>query len=218
MLETERSISSRKFDPRSDLVFFCVPFFRTSILFGAVWFHSQVSLGPILLCILMNDACMYIPGIYQSIQSAAAAAAALCVAILLSLLLQQLLLAASVRHGVLDGKICCWFNESGPSVFFSSFKHDFQCTLWHYHWCCIYGLDLPYTTSTSSAITHYGHARSQGGRQPTAAKISPLNSYLVQAVLVVSYFIKQVDKHEGPFLTKRITSQFVTFEHKHHDS
>ena len=44
------------------------------------------------------------------IQSAAAAAGALCVA--------MLLLAAAVRHGVPDGKICCWFIEADPSVFF----------------------------------------------------------------------------------------------------
>ena len=44
------------------------------------------------------------------IQSAAAAAGALCVA--------MLLLAAAVRHGVPDGKICCWFIDSASGVFY----------------------------------------------------------------------------------------------------
>ena len=34
-----------------------------------------------------------------------------------------LLRLAAVRHRVLDGRICCWFIESAPSVF-SSFKCD----------------------------------------------------------------------------------------------
>ena len=59
---------------------------------------------------------------YLCVQSAAAvaAAAAPCVAMLfLPLLL--LLLAAAVRHRVPHDKICCWFIDSGSSVFFLFF-------------------------------------------------------------------------------------------------
>ena len=71
--------------------------------------------------------------------------------------------AAAVRHRVPDGKICCWFIESDPSVFFL-----FTQTR----------LILVYPLAVLSHLRprfayilgNYGHARSQGGRQPAAAK------------------------------------------------
>ena len=50
-----------------------------------------------------------------------------------------------------------------PVFSFSSFKRDLfiVCTPWQYYRIC--GLDLP-------TSCHYGHARSQGGRQLAAAK------------------------------------------------
>ena len=73
-----------------------------------------------------------------------------------------LLLLAANRHRVPDGKICCWFIESEPSLFFL-FKDDFflmhpLAVLLHLRprFACILG--------------NYRHARSQGGRQPAAAR------------------------------------------------
>ena len=108
-------------------------------------------------------------------KSATAAAAALCVAIilLLSVLQQQY----------------CWFlllfvivywtakfiagSLNRITVFSFSFKRAFNFP--HFIWypfavlqlCRIYGLELPYYI-----VGNYGHARSQGGRQPATAKPS----------------------------------------------
>ena len=63
---------------------FGVPFFFTSFLFGAVWFHNRVPLGPDIpgIILLLYDV-SYVW--HAFIQSAAAAAAAPCVAIFLLL-------------------------------------------------------------------------------------------------------------------------------------
>ena len=66
-----------------------------------------------------------------------------------------LLLPAAVRHRVPDGHIRCCFNESDPSVFFLFIQF-------------------------ANILCNCGHARSQGGRQPTAAK-PPLYIYRAKA-------------------------------------
>ena len=85
-----------------------------------------------------------------------AAIAALCVAILLL----QLLLAAADRHRVPVSKIGYWFIESDSSVFFPFTRH-FNVPL---------GCIVVFTASIACILGNYGHARSQGGRQPAAAK------------------------------------------------
>ena len=115
------SISSRGFDPRSALFFLGVPFFSPLFCLAPCGFTTECSTPNIVYC--TTCVCIYL-ACTLSIQSApAAAAAALCVAILL-LLLQLLLLAASVRHRVPDGKMCCWF-IGFPVFSSSSFKHDY---------------------------------------------------------------------------------------------
>ena len=66
----------------------------------------------------------------------------LCVAILpvVSAASAVLLLPGAVRHRVPDGKICCWFIESDPSVFFS-FKRDLLL-MYPWEYCRFSGLDL----------------------------------------------------------------------------
>ena len=64
-------------------------------------------------------------------------------AVLLLLQVTVLPLAAAVRHRVPDGKMCCWFIEYDPSVFFlraSIFGVSLGSTAVSY---IIYGLDLP---------------------------------------------------------------------------
>ena len=76
----------------------------------------------------------------------------------------KLLLAAAVRHHVPDAKNCCWSIESDPSVFFLFIQTRF-----------IFHVPLGSTVShlrsrLSYILGNYGHARSQAGRQPAAAK------------------------------------------------
>ena len=87
---------------------------------------------------------------------AAAAAAALCDAILLLLLYQLLLFVILCRIA----KFLAGSLNLIPSIVF--FLFILQCR--------IYGLTLP------NILGNYRHARSQGGRQPTAAK-PPCNIY-----------------------------------------
>ena len=58
---------------------------------------------------------------------------------------------------------CCWFIESSRFLW-SSLKTRFQswCTPWQY--CGIYGF------RRACILGHYGHTRSQAGRQQAAAK------------------------------------------------
>ena len=73
------------------------------------------------------------------------------------------LLPAAVRHRVPDGQIC-WFVESVPVFSFCSLKRDLF-------------LMVPLGSTASHLrprfayiLGNYGHARSQGGRQPAAGK------------------------------------------------
>ena len=81
-----------------------------------------------------------------------------------------LLLPAAVRHRVPDGQICCWIIESDPSVSFLFIQRDLF-------------LVVPLGSTVSHLRPRFayilgncGHARSQGGRQPAAAK-PPLYAY-----------------------------------------
>ena len=99
---------------------------------------------------------------YLYIQSAAAAAAALCVAIPL-LLLQQLLLFVVVCR--MAKNVGGSLNLIPPSVFFL-FKYD------------LFSMYAPLGSAVALSASiclyyllgNYGHARSQGGRQPAAVK------------------------------------------------
>ena len=76
----------------------------------------------------------------------------------------MLLLLAAVRHRVPDGQIWCWFIESDPSVFFLFIQTRL-----------IFDVPLDSTVSHLPSrfayiLGNYGHVRSQGGRQPAAAK------------------------------------------------
>ena len=99
-----------------------------------------------------------------AVAAAAAATAALCCYIAVVAAATDLLLPAAVRHCVPDGKICCWFIESDPSVFFLFIQTQFT-------------LNAPLGSTVSLSrrrfayiLGNYGHARSQGGRQHAAAK------------------------------------------------
>ena len=75
-----------------------------------------------------------------------------------------LLLAAAVRRRVPDGQICCWFIESNATVL-----HLFIQTRFIFH--VPLGSTVSHLRSRLSYILgNYGHARSQAGRQPAAAK------------------------------------------------
>ena len=83
-----------------------------------------------------------------------------------------LLLPASVRHRVPDGQIWCWFIESDPSVFFLFIQTRL-----------IFDVPLDSTVSHLPSrfayiLGNYGHVRSQGGRQPAAAK-TPLYYFMM---------------------------------------
>ena len=101
------------------------------------------------------------------LSAAAAAAAALCVAILLLLLQQQcccfLLLFVIVCR---TAKFVCWFIGSDPSVFFLFTQRRFLFLM------VPLGSTIVSRLRPRFAYTlgNYGRARSQGGRQPTAAK------------------------------------------------
>ena len=88
-----------------------------------------------------------------------------CNAILLLLLQQQCcFFVLPVRHLVPGCQICRWFIESSPSVFFLFIQTR-----------CIFYVPLGSTVSHlrprfAYILGNYGHARSQGGRQPAAAK------------------------------------------------
>ena len=107
-----------------------------------------------------------------------------CSVVILLLLLQLLLFVIVCRMA----KIVAFSLNVIPSlVFFSSFSNmTFSvCTPWQCY--RIHGLRLPYYTYI---LGNYGYARSQGGRQPAAAK-SPV-------VFSFSKIIQNV--HPGPFL------------------
>ena len=84
--------------------------------------------------------------------------------------------AAAVRHHVRDGKNCCWFIESNSSVFFLFIQTRF-----------IFNVPLVSAVAFTASIClwyilgSYGHARSQGGRQPAAG--SPPCIYYVDSVM-----------------------------------
>ena len=101
--------------------------------------------------------------LYAYVQSTAASAADLSLTAIAAAA-AALLLPAAVRHRVPDSQICCWFIESDPSVFFSSFKRDLL-------WMVPLGSAVSYLRPRFAYIFgKYGHARSQDGRQPAAVK------------------------------------------------
>ena len=81
-----------------------------------------------------------------------------------------LLLPAAVRHRGPDGQICFWFIESDPSVFFLFNQTKF---ILMYPLAVLSHLRSPF----AYILGNCGHARSQGGREPAAAKI-PLYIYV----------------------------------------
>ena len=87
----------------------------------------------------------------------------LCAAILSAVVAATaaLLLPAIVRRMTKFG--CCWFIESDPSVLFLFIQTRF-----------IFYVPLDGTVASMASISlhlgNYGHARTQGGRQPAAAK------------------------------------------------
>ena len=90
-------------------VFVRVPFCSLFFMFGATCtFHNRVALGRDMLycCTWYVFICIQ--------RTAAVAAAALCCYTADA----AAAAAAAVRHRVPDGKICYWFIESDPSVFF----------------------------------------------------------------------------------------------------
>ena len=97
------------------------------------------------------------------IQSAAGAALCCSTADLAAAALP--LVRAAVRRRVPDGHICCWFIETDLSVFFlfiqtrSNFYVSLRkSTVSHLQPRLVY------------ILGNYGHAQSQGGRQPAVAK------------------------------------------------
>ena len=148
------------------------------LLFGVVWFHNRVHLGPAILCCTT-----YIPGMYLCVQSAAAAAAAaaaavvavvvvvvvggvvVVVAVMVVVVLLLLLLAAAVRHRVPDGVIFCLFIASDSCVFFPfhSIRFIFTAPL---------GSIVAFMSSIGLyyVLGNYGQWRSQGRRQSAPAK------------------------------------------------
>ena len=91
---------------------------------------------------------------------AAAAAAALCCYTGAIAAAAGLPFPAAVCYRVPDSKICCPFIESDPGVFFLFIQARF-----------IFNAPLGSTIAFMASIClHYGHARSQGGRQAFAAK------------------------------------------------
>ena len=90
-------------------------------LFGVVWFHNRVPLGPdilgiILLCDVLYTfiylACIYTYRVLLPLLLL------LCTGVVAAA-------AAAVRHRVSDGKNCCWFIESDSiQCAFFLFKHD----------------------------------------------------------------------------------------------
>ena len=107
--------------------------------------------------------------VYIIIQSAAPAVAvtALCVATYTAVVAAAvLLLPAAVCHRVPDGQILWWFTESDPSVFllFIQTRFTFHVPL---------GSTVSHLQSRFTyeyILGNCGHERSQGGRQPAAAK------------------------------------------------
>ena len=106
-----------------------------------------------------------------------------------------LLLLVTVRRRVPDGQVCCWFVESDPSVFFLFiqtrviFYVSFGSTVSHLRPRFAY------------ILGNYRHARSQGGRQPAAAKL-PMWFYfrrnIYRSNVVLSYDTWYMYKHCRP--------------------
>ena len=144
------------------------PFF-TYFLFGAVWFRNGLPLGPdIIYCTTYTWHVV----MYLCIQSAAAAAAACYCCVLLHcfscscccLLLLFVIVCRMQKKMLL-------FIKSDCSVLFIFIKTRSIVPL---------GSTVAFTASTCLLYYirgNYGYARSQGGRQPTAAK-TPLYSTL----------------------------------------
>ena len=122
-------------------------------------------------------------------------ASALCVAILLLLL--QLLLLAAVRRRVPDGKICCWFIESDSSVFFLFIQTRY-----------ILNVLLVSTVAFTASIClqyilgNHGHGRSQGGRQPAAAK-----PHLYKCIISAARKYVSIRISYPSLLTKKLVSR-----------
>ena len=74
----------------------------------------------------------------------------------------MLLLPAAVRHRVPDAEISCWFIESDPSERYNILDVPLGST----YCCCVAFI----ASIRLHIVGSYGHARSQGGRQPAAAK------------------------------------------------
>ena len=88
-----------------------VPFFSHLFLFGVVWFHTRVPLGPRIPGIILLYDVLYT---WHAFIHACRVLLPLLPLLLLLLLLCTGVFAASaavVPHGVPDGKKCCWFIE-----------------------------------------------------------------------------------------------------------
>ena len=133
----------------SDGVFFCVPF--------SPFFCSSVR-----ICTMMIDVSSEQSRSQFYMHTECCCCCSVCCYTAVVAAAAVMLLPAAVRHRVPDGQIWCWFIESDPSVFFLFIQtlFIFDGTPWQYsvssRFACILG--------------NYGHARSQGGRQPTTAR------------------------------------------------
>ena len=143
-------------------LFFGVPHYFSLFLFGVVWFHTRVPLGPgmpgivLLYDVLYTWTCIYsyrvlLPLLLLLCTGVVGAAAACC--------------CSSSCAGwpkIVTGSL----NLIPSSVFFLSFKHDLFLMY----------LPLGSTVAFTASIClyyilgNYGHGRSQGRRQPAAAK------------------------------------------------
>ena len=153
-------------------LFFGAPFFFHLVFVGTVWFHNRVPLGPDVpgIMLLYGVLCTC----YVFVQSAAAAAAAaVCVAILL-LQLQQLLLFVIVCRMV---KIVSGSLNLIPSRVFLLFTQT----------QFIFNAPSLAVAFTALICLYYilgncGHARSEVGRHPTAAKPPLYHVYFSSAM------------------------------------
>ena len=116
-------------------------------------FHNRVPLRPDMLLSMLSARQIHLACIYAY-------------TVLLLLLLLCVAETAAIRYRVPDGEICCWFTESDCSALFLFIQARFTINVL----LCSTQVAFTASISLNYIFGNYGDARSQGGRQPAAAK------------------------------------------------
>ena len=135
-----------------------------------MWFHNRVPLEPdILYCTTSHLACIYAYKVLLPLPLPLLLPLPLPLLLLFCMCCYSAVVAAApaVRQRVPDGKICCWFVESDPSLYLSLHSNTEHELIFMHPLAVLslYGLDLPNRYTTSSALTGMRGAKA-GGSPP----------------------------------------------------